>query len=295
MRSRRLLTPLLILTSLLFSGCAATNGPAVEHDPWEGMNRATYAFNTAADEMVIAPVARGYRYVTPRFLRRGVSNFFSNLDDIFVVVNDVLQLKLMQGLSDTTRFVLNTTIGIGGLFDVATPLGLEKHNEDFGQTLGHWGMPPGPYLVLPILGPSSVRDTGGLVVDAQYDPIRGLDETEMYTTKAVGAISKREQLLEASSLLQTAALDPYSYTREAWLARRARLVNDGQPQSAPAASDSDALDELDTLDSMDELDQLDALDDAPARKPGQLDELDELDRLDVLDQSRAPSGADRVE
>lgn len=275
MRARPLPSFLLACLMLLLGGCASTQGPGVAHDPWERMNRATYAFNETVDGLIIKPVAVGYDKVVPNVVQRGVSNFFSNIDDVFVVVNDLLQFKFRQGLSDTTRLVLNSTIGLAGLIDVATPLGLPKHNEDFGQTLGAWGLPPGPYLVLPILGPSTLRDTGGRVVDAQYSPILQLEDDERLHTLVVDGVSTRAQLLGASSLLETAALDPYSFTREAWLGRRQRLVEDldngpaaGADEAAPAGGDpADELDALDDLDQLDELDELDRLDGAPGAKP----------------------------
>lgn len=280
MRARSLPTLLLACLMLLLGGCASTQGPGVEHDPWEGMNRATYAFNETVDGLIIKPVAVGYEKVVPNFVQRGVSNFFSNIDDVFVVVNDLLQFKFKQGLSDTTRLVLNSTIGLAGLIDVATPLGLPKHNEDFGQTLGAWGVPPGPYVVLPILGPSTLRDTGGRVVDAQYSPTLQLEDDERLQAVVLEGVSTRAQLLGASSLLETAALDPYSFTREAWLGRRQRLVEDldnGPPAAPEGGSGSDAdpadeldeLDDLDQLDELDELDELDQLDEAPSSQPAE--------------------------
>ena len=253
-----------------------------------------YAFNDAVDRAVLKPVAEVYDAVMPGFISRGISNFFSNLDDLVVSFNDLLQLKGRQFLSDGLRFTINSTIGIYGLFDVASLVGLEKHNEDFGQTLGYWGVSSGPYLILPLLGPSTLRDGPALVVDAQVDPIyefeRQIDDQALYQAMAVRIIDTRAQLLGASSLLETAALDPYTFTREAWLSRRRSLVHDGNPPPEPAGADEldaldgaglrggDPLDELDRLDRMDELDRL--------------ERMDELDRLDAMDAPEDPDARD---
>jgi len=221
---QRLLVGLIVLT---VSGCATTS-----KDPLEGMNRAVYRFNDVADKAVIKPVATAYRTVAPSPIRKGVSNFFSNLGMLTTVFNDLLQLKFSKAFTDAGRFVINTTFGIAGLIDVASMDNIEKRNEDFGQTLGHWGVGQGAYLVLPFLGPSSVRDTFGLVFDTvTTDPI-----TYTYNTgqirlhnqiRMAQILDTRTQLLDATNLMEGASLDPYAFMRDAYLQRRASLVQDG--------------------------------------------------------------------
>lgn len=213
--------------AFLLSGCAA-NGD--KRDPLEPMNRSIHQFNDTVDKAVIKPVAQGYREVVPQPLRTGVGNFFSNLDDAVVVVNDVLQFKVERAVVDLFRLLTNTTIGLGGLLDVATPMGLAKHNEDFGQTLGYWGIGNGPYLVLPFLGPSSIRDAFGRVVDWQYDPLsQHPREHERYSGLAVKVEDTRARLLDAEKVIDDAAIDPYVFIRDAYLQRRRNLVYDGDP------------------------------------------------------------------
>lgn len=223
-------TPLLGVLLATLAGCATLDGPTEPHDPWEGFNRSMHTFNDKLDRAVLRPVARGYRAVTPDAAERGISNFFSNLGEVKTLVNDLLQLKPLKALSSTGRLLINSTIGIGGLFDVATPMGLEKHQEDFGQTLGRWGVGTGPYLVLPFFGPSTVRDGSGLPVDAQLYPVREVDDREArYGLYALDVVSGRAELLEAGDILDEAAYDRYVYMREFYLQRRRNLVHDGQP------------------------------------------------------------------
>jgi len=223
-------TLLLVLTSLIFSGCAGTPETRDAHDPLEGYNRTMYEFNDGFDRYLLKPVAEGYDAVMPNQINNSISNFFSNLDDLVVIVNDILQLKGDQALHDIGRFAFNSTFGLLGLFDVASHMGMPKHNEDFGQTLGHWGVDSGPYLVLPLLGPSTVRDTTGLVVDWQLDPIAQIEDTETrWGVIALKAVDTRAGLLRASRILDTAALDPYVFLRDAYLQRRNSLVYDGEP------------------------------------------------------------------
>ena len=224
---KRLCAALLLAGSL--AGCATSGGnPA---DPLERVNRAVFAFNDAADKVVLTPVAKGYRAVLPGFLRTGISNFFSNLEDVWVSVNDVLQGKFQEGMEDATRVLFNSTFGIAGLFDFASDVGLPKRNEDFGQTLGWWGVTSGPYLVLPFFGPSSFRDGIGFFVDGKADPVyRVVDDVPLRNSiYATRAISNRSNLLDASSVLEQAALDRYAFVRDAWLQRRRNLVYDGNP------------------------------------------------------------------
>lgn len=223
----RKLAALAVTGAFLLGGCA-TNGD--RRDPLEPMNRGIYQFNDVVDKAVIKPVAQGYKAILPQPVRTGVSNFFSNLDDAVVVVNDVLQFKLERSVTDLFRLITNTTIGLAGLLDIATPMGLEKHNEDFGQTLGYWGVGNGPYLVLPFLGPSSFRDGVGRVVDWQYDPLsQHPREQERYTGIAVKVESVRARMLDTDKLLDDAAIDPYVFVRDAYLQRRNSLVYDGNP------------------------------------------------------------------
>jgi phospholipid-binding lipoprotein MlaA len=212
-----------------------TDNPADDdsRDPLEGFNRAMYRFNEKLDEYVLKPVAKGYRAVLPSPVRTGVGNFFSNLHEPIVVVSDLLQGKLVQALSDTGRFVANTTIGIFGLFDPATPLGLPKHHEDFGQTLGVWGVGEGPYIVWPFLGPSTLRDTGGDLVDWQIYPPYQQPEGTRNTLIVVETVDTREKLLDATDILEQAAgQDPYIFVRESYRQRRKNLVYDGNPPRA---------------------------------------------------------------
>lgn len=211
------------------AGCATTGANPI--DPLEGYNRAMFRFNDGVDKAIIEPVAKGYKAVVPGVARTGVTNFFSNLGDIWIGVNNVLQGKLGAGASDFGRFAINTTAGILGLFDVASNAGLEKHNEDFGQTLGRWGMGSGAYVVLPILGPSSVRDGFSLLaVDWHGDPLWYVGNVptrnELY---GVRVVDTRANLLDASRLMEEAALDRYSYVRGAYLQRRRSLIYDGNP------------------------------------------------------------------
>lgn len=222
------------LTRLLFiaviavftSGCAATHS-TTPADPLESFNRAMYKFNDAADKSLAKPVAQGYDAVMPELGKVMVNNFFSNLDDVIVTANDFLQFKITQGISDGARVLVNTTLGVGGIIDVAS-MRLEKHNEDFGQTLGYWGIKSGPYIVLPILGPSTLRDGVGLYVDSRPSKLRRVSHmrtrNQLYATKA---ISRRAQLLEQEKLLDEAAIDRYEFIRDAYLLRRESLVHDG--------------------------------------------------------------------
>ena len=217
----------LTLTVIALAGCAS---PQVKNpaDPLESFNRGVYQFNDTVDRAIAKPVAQGYNAVMPLPGKIMVSNFFSNLDDVIITANDLLQFKFAQAASDGARFLFNSTFGVFGLFDVAHRL--EKHNEDFGQTLGYWGIGSGAYLVLPILGPSSVRDGVGLYMDSRPSRLRHVDHirtrNQLYLTKAV---NRRAQLLDQEKVLDTAALDRYEFIRDAYLLRRQSLVYDGDP------------------------------------------------------------------
>ena len=212
---------------LVLTGCATTGG---EKDPWESLNRKTFAFNDAVDRAVLKPVAQGYVKVVPGVARTGINNFFSNLEDVGNSFNNILQGKMVDGINDAGRVVLNTTMGIGGLIDVASINGMEKHNEDFGQTLGWWGVQSGPYLVIPLLGPSTLRDAPAKVVDPQWYWPRLLDNDTLYWSLwGLDKVRTRAQLLQGESVLEQAALDRYVFIRDAWLQRRRSQVYDGNP------------------------------------------------------------------
>lgn len=225
-------TALLISTvlslALLLSGCAGTRNPA---DPLEPLNRGIYRFNDAIDKAVIKPIAKGYDAVIPQAARNMVGNFISNLDDVLITFNDLLQFKFNQAASDGSRVIINSTFGVLGLFNVANRL--EKHNEDFGQTLGYWGLGQGPYLVLPILGPSSLRDGTGLYVDGLASVPYNIND--MRTRNQYYALSGthfRASLLDQEKVLNVAVIDRYEFIRDTYLLRRKNLVYDGNPPRA---------------------------------------------------------------
>ncbi len=221
------LAAIAISSLALISGCASTS--ASKADPFEGMNRATYAFNDVVDENLFKPVAKGYQKVTPDFFRAGVTNLFTNIGDVATALNNLLQGKGGDAASDAGRFFVNSTLGVLGLFDVATPMGLEKHNEDFGQTLGKWGLDSGPFLMLPLMGPSTLRDGSGRLVDSFAGYSRYVDHIPTRNSAfGVEVIDLRANLLGASSTLDTAALDKYQFIRDAYLQRRLRNVYDGK-------------------------------------------------------------------
>ncbi len=229
----RLLPLLLIL--LMVTGCASVNGAADKRDPFEGFNRSVYQFNDDFDRAILKPAAEGYQKIMPRFANDGVSNFFSNLDDFYVLLNDLLQFKFKQANSDLQRVVWNSTAGLLGLIDVATRMDLPKHNEDFGQTLGYWGVGPGPYLVLPFLGPSTVRDGSGMAANwyLKTHPLYHVEhEPTLWSATALRVIDTRAGLLRASKVMETAALDEYVFLRDAYLQQREHLVYDGNPPNA---------------------------------------------------------------
>lgn len=225
---------LALLLALGLSACAGTGGHP--KDPLEPLNRATFSFNEAADRYVMRPVAQVYD-LAPLPVKVGVGNFFGNLGDFWIGVNNLLQGKFVDGLSDGGRLLINSTIGIFGIFDIATEMGLEKHDEDLGQTLGRWGVGDGPYLVLPLLGPSNLRDTVGLVGDLNVDPIWGVEDIgERNRLTALRFINRRAQLLGADTTADQAALDKYGYMRSFYIQYRRSQVYDGRP---PREKDED--------------------------------------------------------
>lgn len=220
---------IIVFTAVGLNGCAS-NRASNPADPLESVNRGVYKFNDTIDKAVIKPVARGYKAVMPTVGRVMLANFFSNLDDVVVTVNDLLQFKLVQGFSDGMRFVVNTTIGVFGLVDVASSGGLVKHNEDFGQTMGKWGVGNGPYIVLPVLGPSTFRDGIGLYVDGYASPMYQMqDMRERNQAYIARGINSRSELLDQEKVLDEAMLDPYEFMRDAYLLHRRSQVYDGNP------------------------------------------------------------------
>jgi phospholipid-binding lipoprotein MlaA len=225
----RLALVLILGTTLGLGGCA-TGDDRDPRDPLEPLNRVTYKFNDMLDRAVIKPLAQGYEYIMPAPANQGVTNFFNNVNDIRSALNNLLQLKVGRAFSDVGRVAINSTVGILGLIDVASNMNLPRYNEDFGQTLGVWGFGPGPFIVLPLLGPSSGRDTVGLVVDWYTDPITHMNDDDWrWALRGLELIDTRADLLNASRVLEEASLDPYAFIRDAFLQRRRSLVYDGNP------------------------------------------------------------------
>jgi phospholipid-binding lipoprotein MlaA len=219
---------LLVLAAL--GGCATTGEERDPRDPFEPFNRGVYRFNDTFDEYLARPVATGYRKVLHEEIRNRIANFFSNLADPFIGVNNVLQGKFEEGFNDFVRFAFNSTIGLLGIHDVASDWGYEKHNEDFGQTFGRWGAGTGPYLMLPILSSSTLRDTIGLAFDWTFDPLSDVRPINLRNSLVVvRGINTRAELLDASRLLEEAALDRYVFQRDAYFQRRNSLIHDGRP------------------------------------------------------------------
>lgn len=218
-------------TMFVFVGCASTSAPNA--DPWEGFNRGSFAVNEAIDKAVLTPVAKGYQAVTPTFVRSGVSNVFSNVGDVGTGINNLLQGKPGSALSDFGRVLVNSTLGILGLFDVASPMGLDQNDEDFGQTLGKWGVGSGPYLVLPLLGPSTLRDAVGRVPDRYTSYNHYVEHVPTSNSvRGLNIIHIRAELLATGKTLEEASLDKYQFLRDAYLQRRLSQVHDGKvPQS----------------------------------------------------------------
>ena len=218
----------IILASLLAAGCASTDS-GDNGDPHESLNRKFYNFNDALDKKVLEPVAKTYVDITPNPVRSGVTNFFDNVSYLNTIVNDLFQGKLGQFASDTGRFVVNSTVGIGGLFDPATGMGLEAHNEDLGQTFGVWGADEGAYLTLPLMGPSSYRDLPAPAMGILLNPLTYMSAVVTLPLGVVNAVNTRANLLDASRIRDQAALDPYTFVREAWRQQREFEIYDGNP------------------------------------------------------------------
>lgn len=239
----------LLLTSMAISmalaGCASTQGPN-SNDDWHGWNHGAQQFNDTVDKNVLKPVAKGYDAITPKIVDEGITNFFSNLNDVGVTVNDLLQLKFLQGGMDLSRFIINTTAGVGGFIDVAKMVDLPKHNEDFGQTLGFWGVPSGPYLVLPFYGPSSPRDFVGIIGDAALNPLTYVSIFGGWIggavsggARAVDVVDTRASLMTTEKVVNEGSVNRYDFIKNAYEQRREYLIHDGNPPS----NDVDDLDD----------------------------------------------------
>ena len=241
----RVASALLLAATLLLGACAtfkdARGGPGQKLDPWESWNRKVFAFNEGLDENFLKPVATVYAKVVPQFVRRSVDNFFGNAADAWSAVNNLLQGKFQYAMEDTVRFTTNSVFGFAGLLDIASEFGLDHRYEDFGQTLGRWGLGAGAYVVWPLFGPSSVRDSVALPLDRSFSPALVInDGRAQWGITVLQVINTRANLLGASALLDDIALDKYSFLRDAYLQRRRSLVFDGEePESAAPREDAD--------------------------------------------------------
>jgi phospholipid-binding lipoprotein MlaA len=228
--------------AVLLSGCATSPNPK---DPFEKFNRAVFTFNDAVDRTALKPAATAYKNVTPDFFQTGVNNFFGNLSDLWSSVNNFAQLKGQDGMNDFTRFAVNSTLGLVGVLDIATPAGLRKHNEDLGQTLGYWGVPSGPYLMLPLLGPSTIRDTAALPGDWWGDAWTHVNDIPWRNSGILlRAVDQRASVLDASNLLEDAALDRYEFIRDGYLQRRSSKVLDTDKAQVRAEKVQEKIDKV---------------------------------------------------
>ena len=233
---------LAVVLAAQLSGCVTLppNHQRAPQDPWESWNRGVYKFNDALDRHLVKPVAKGYVRVIPQPVRTGIHNFFSNLKTPTVMINDALQGKFLAAANDLGRFLLNTTVGIGGLLDPATAAGMDRNEADFGLTFGHWGIHPGPFVELPVLGPSSMRDLPGLVIETYTDPRHYIKNNYVkYGLYVVNAVDKRASLLSLDKTLQN-VYDPYAFIRDAYLSRRAYLATGKEPVTDEPLIDPDA-------------------------------------------------------
>ncbi len=257
--------PRIPLQKLLFclviaglTGCGNANkvrAPS-DADPWEGFNRAMYRFNDALDRAILKPIAKGYQK-TPLEVQEGIGNFFENLTGPNDIINNFAQGKFRRGFSSVGRLLMNTTVGLFGLFDPASRVGLARYNEDFGQTLAKWGVPSGPYIVLPLLGPSTVRDAAGGFVNRRFDPLfQHEKDRERYLALVINIIDLRASFLDAEAALED-AYDPYSFIRDAWLQRRIFLIHDGDPPPPEESFDDIFLDDLDDFEDFEEFEGFD--------------------------------------
>ncbi len=232
--AHRFIYPVLPAVVLLLSGCASTSENRETGDPLEYYNRAIYSFNEKLDTYALKPVAKGYQAITPGFVDKGVTNFFNNLDDVTTLINNLLQLKPDAALSDLGRITINSSLGLFGLVDIATAFNLYKNNEDFGQTLGYWGIGSGPYIVLPFWGPSTLRGSFGLAGDYFTEPYTYVEDQPIeYGLFALKVTDTRADLLSASRILEQSTFDPYAFLRDAYLQQRRNQVFDGNPPLEP--------------------------------------------------------------
>jgi phospholipid-binding lipoprotein MlaA len=230
-----------MVLALSVSACVTLppNSQRAPQDPWESWNRGIYKVNDSLDRAIAKPVARTYVRIVPRPIRTGVSNFFANLDTPTVMVNDALQGKFLAAANDLGRFLLNSTVGLAGLLDPATPAGLARNDEDFGQTLGHWGVHPGPFVELPLLGPSDLRDAPSKLVDTYTNPRQYIRNTYVkWGLYGVNLVDKRASVLPLEATLKN-VYDPYAFVRDAYLQRRAYLVSDGKVSDEPLVDPGD--------------------------------------------------------
>jgi len=229
------ITILIVCASMI--GCASipAGSERSPDDPWEPFNRSVFSFNESLDDYLLKPITKGYRFILPKPAQQGVDNFFGNYRDIYTSANNLLQGNLSMAFSDLMRVVVNTIFGLGGLFDVATPGGLEKHKADFGQTFGVWGIPAGPYVVLPFFGPSNVHDTLGTAVDLETDYLfRMLPNVALRNSlTALRVVNARNNYYEAGDLLEGAALDKYTFTRDAYIQRRQYQIDQAKEGKEP--------------------------------------------------------------
>ncbi|MFZ9284895.1 MAG: MlaA family lipoprotein [Burkholderiaceae bacterium] len=226
---RRALALCALAVATLLTGCAS--GPlSTARDPLEPLNRQVYAFNEGADQLVVKPVATLYREGVPDLVRTGVNNFFSNLGDAWSAVNSALQLRVQDAAENLMRFSVNSVFGLAGVLDIASEANIDRHPADFGSTLARWGVPPGPYLVLPLMGPSTLRDASGVVIDRRFDPLREFESVQdRNTLNVVRLIDTRSNLLRATDLIEGVALDKYSFVRDVYLQRRGVSIEDPPP------------------------------------------------------------------
>ena len=236
-----------LVISFTLAGCATTTPDELKNDPWTGWNHGTQTFNDNLDKAIIKPLAQGYEWITPTFVNEGVTNFFSNINDVGVTINDLLQFKVTQSGMDASRFLINTTAGVAGFIDVADMVNLPKHKEDFGQTLGFWGVPSGNYLVLPFFGPSSPRDTVGLIGDALFNPLTYVSifggaaiNAATAGAKLVDVVDQRDHLMTTEKIIDEGSVDRYDFIKNSYQQNREYYIHDGEPFES---SDPDLDDE----------------------------------------------------
>jgi phospholipid-binding lipoprotein MlaA len=255
MNSVRLFLKKIIFVALaasVLTGCTSVRTPTPS-DPWESFNRSVYSFNDTVDKAVVKPVAQGYKAVIPDTGRTMVGNFFSNLNDVVIAANNLLQFKLVRAFSDTGRILINSTVGVFGLVDVASQVGYEKHNEDFGQTLGYWGVQSGPYLVMPIFGSSTLRDSLAGLGDSQINPLWRINNIPTRNgLNVTKQINRRAVLLDEENVINEAAIDRYSFTRDYYLQFRKNQIYDGNPPREKFDDDENLLESSQEIPTSDQ-------------------------------------------